>query len=197
MLAAWVAEPGAGPVLEFEGLLKVFLADNGSRDELLRTLGQVRAQVHLRMLRNVDVARSVLDRRTPFPPRDAVNQLVGTFLIDFDETVNRWAEWATGVVAAWPGRPVDAQPDLDAVEDALGRTLERIELWRASGAAQVEYPRCSAVARTRLAMPWPPWTVATSTAAEKTLATSDGSSPRAWRSTASARRSAGSAKRSW
>ena len=137
-LAAWVAEPAAGPVLEFEGLLKVFLGDSGSRDDLLRTLGEVRAQVHERMLRNVDVARSVLDRRTPFPRRDAVNQLVGTFLIDFDETVDRWAEWAMGVVATWPERPVEAQPDLDAVEDALRRTLDRVERWRASEPGQVE-----------------------------------------------------------
>src|SRR4051812_45245425 len=31
-LAGWLGEPGAGPVLEFEGLLKLFFAEHGSRD---------------------------------------------------------------------------------------------------------------------------------------------------------------------
>src|SRR5918996_3732132 len=37
-LRSWTAEPGTGPVLEFEQLMKVFFADNGSSEDLLRTL---------------------------------------------------------------------------------------------------------------------------------------------------------------
>jgi PadR family transcriptional regulator, regulatory protein AphA len=131
-LARWVTEPGEGPVLEFEQLLKVFFSENGSRDDLLRTLHDVRAGVHERRQHNIDVARSVLDRRTPFPHRDAVNQLVGTFLMDFDEMVDRWAEWATGIVETWPDDPAEADPDLAEVEAALGRAMERTARWRSA-----------------------------------------------------------------
>src|SRR5436309_13332803 len=31
-LAAWLQQPGDGPVLEFEQLLKVFFAENGTKD---------------------------------------------------------------------------------------------------------------------------------------------------------------------
>src|SRR5919107_2097307 len=34
-LRAWLAEPGAGPVLEFEALLKVFYAEHATRDGVL------------------------------------------------------------------------------------------------------------------------------------------------------------------
>jgi PadR family transcriptional regulator, regulatory protein AphA len=134
VLAAWVTEPGDGPVLEFEQLLKVFFSENGSRDDLLRNLRDVRAGAYERTLRNIDVARSVLDRRTPFPDRDAVNQLVGTFLMDFDDMVDRWAEWAIGVVETWPAEPGEAQPDLKAVEATLRTALDRTARYRAGTA---------------------------------------------------------------
>ena len=132
VLADWVVEPGAGPVLEFEQLLKVFFSENGSREDLLRTLREIRAGAYERTMANIEVARSVLDRRTPFPQRDAVNQLVGTFLMDFDDTVDRWAEWAIGVVGRWPGDdPSGAAPDLAELEVTLRRALERTAQWRA------------------------------------------------------------------
>ena len=132
-VGAWVTESGEGPVLEFEQLLKVFFSENGSRDDLLRTLHDVRAGVHERRQRNIEVARSVLDRRTPFPHRDAVNQLVGTFLMDFDETVDRWAEWATAIVETWPDDPAEAEPDLAEVEAAVRRAMDGTARWRAAG----------------------------------------------------------------
>src|SRR6516165_8481292 len=37
-LASWLHEPGEGPVLEFEQLLKVFFAESGTKEDLLATL---------------------------------------------------------------------------------------------------------------------------------------------------------------
>src|SRR5262245_6344014 len=37
-LAGWLAEPGEGPVLEFEQLMKVFFGDHGTTADLRRTL---------------------------------------------------------------------------------------------------------------------------------------------------------------
>lgn len=130
-LAVWVTQPGEGPVLEFEQLLKVFFSDNGSRNDLLRTLHDIRDGAQERTLRNIEVSRSLLDRRMPFPERDAVNQLVGTFLMDFDDTVDRWAEWAIGVVESWPDDPAAAEPDLGAVEAVLRRAMDRTSFWSA------------------------------------------------------------------
>ena len=42
-LEAWVPTPGAGPVLEFEQLIKVFFAEHGTKADLLDTIAGTRA----------------------------------------------------------------------------------------------------------------------------------------------------------
>jgi PadR family transcriptional regulator, regulatory protein AphA len=110
-LAVWLAEPGEGPVVECELLLKVFFADRGTTDDLRGQLAAARAWAHERTLVNVEVGRSYLEGRSPFPERAAVNLVVGRFLDDLLETVDRWAEWADGVVARWPEHPAEAAVD--------------------------------------------------------------------------------------
>jgi PadR family transcriptional regulator AphA len=55
-MAAWVPTPGAGPVLEFEALIKVFYAEHGSKDDLLAHVGAAAA---------VDAARRLARTRRP------------------------------------------------------------------------------------------------------------------------------------
>ena len=38
----WLADPGDGPVLEFEGLVKLVFADHGTRDDALATIARAR-----------------------------------------------------------------------------------------------------------------------------------------------------------
>ncbi|MGH8940229.1 MAG: PadR family transcriptional regulator, partial [Actinomycetes bacterium] len=104
-LTMWLAVPGEGPVLEFEQLLKVFFAENGSTEDLRRTLLDARSWAHQRTLVNIEVGRSYLEGRGPFPERAAITILVGRFLDDLLETVDRWAEWAGEVVETWPDQP--------------------------------------------------------------------------------------------
>lgn len=134
-LAAWLAEPGAGPVLEFEQLMKVFFADNGTTDDVRRTLDEARAWAHERTLVNIDVGRSYLEGRSPFPERAAVNMLVGRFLDDFLETVDRWAEWAAETVDTWPDCPRDAEADPVALARSVDQAVARAARWRAHLAA--------------------------------------------------------------
>src|SRR5438874_740546 len=42
-LAAWLREPGAGPSLEFEQLLKIMFADSGTKADVVANLDAVRA----------------------------------------------------------------------------------------------------------------------------------------------------------
>jgi len=130
-LAAWVAEPAAGPVLEFEQLLKVFFAENGSTDDLRRTLADSRAWAHERTLVNIEVGRSYLEGRGAFPERAALNMLVGRFLDDILEAVDRWAEWATDVVSTWPDDPRDAQADEAALAMVVRTAADRSARWLA------------------------------------------------------------------
>jgi DNA-binding PadR family transcriptional regulator len=120
-LAGWVGEPAEGPVLEFEQLLKVFFAENGTSSDLRRHLAEVRAWAHERTLVDVEVGQSYLEGRGAYPERAAINQVVGRFLDDLLETVDTWASWADDVVAQWPEDPASAVPD----EEELARTVRR------------------------------------------------------------------------
>jgi PadR family transcriptional regulator, regulatory protein AphA len=101
-LAAWLAEPGTGPVLECEALVKVAYADQGTRDGLLANLAALiddaTAKLHFGEL----IARQYLDGRGPFPERLPWSGLMWRFLWEYHVTVLRWARWARDQVQAWP-----------------------------------------------------------------------------------------------
>jgi DNA-binding PadR family transcriptional regulator len=124
-LAAWVAQPADGPLLEFEQLMKVFFGENGTTEDLRRTLHDARRWAHERTLVNVDVGRSYLEGTSPFPERAAVNQLVGRFLDDFLDTIDRWSDWALEVTSTWPDSPRDAEPNTTELAMVVNRAADR------------------------------------------------------------------------
>ena len=109
-LAAWLAEPGAGPVLEFEQLLKIHLADAGTTDDIRANLAATLAWVHQQNEENLAAAQAYLAGEGAFPDRAAVNILMGRFLTDFYAMVDNWARWATETVRDWPADRVLPSP---------------------------------------------------------------------------------------
>lgn len=126
-LADWLHEPGEGPVLEFEQLLKVFFADSGTRADTLATLSAMRRWAELHSVQNAAVADQYLQGGGPFPERLALLSLTGRFLTDFCALVGDWAGWATAVVEGWPDRPRDAQADRPALEETGRRAAAAAE----------------------------------------------------------------------
>jgi DNA-binding PadR family transcriptional regulator len=120
-LAAWLHEPGKGPVLECEQLLKIFFADHGTKADALATLAAARAWAKERNEDNLAAARAYLAGTGPFQPRAAQNMLVGAFLTDFYAMVARWAEWASAMVDRWPDDPSRAVADPAAMRQILDR----------------------------------------------------------------------------
>jgi DNA-binding PadR family transcriptional regulator len=125
-MAEWVPEPGAGPVLEFEGLVKIFYAEHGSKQDVLATLARVREWSDELNRNGVGISRSYLEGEGPFPQRLPWLVLCGQFLHEFDLAVERWTEWATSVVAAWPDDVTKAKPDLEALEGQARRVEARV-----------------------------------------------------------------------
>lgn len=121
-LAAWLREPPAGPVLEAEPLLRMFFADNGTRDDALAALAATRAWAGERNELNRAVGRDYLEGTGRFQERAACTMLVGRFLTDYYRLVAEWADWATAIVEAWPDDPAGAEPDLVAIADTVHRT---------------------------------------------------------------------------
>jgi len=118
-LAAWVSEPGSGPVLEFEQLLKISFADGGTKADILANLDAARAWVVEQNEESLAAGRAYLEGRGAFPERAALNLLMGRFLTDFYVTVSRWVEWASATVEGWPDDVRTAPFDVAAGEEAV------------------------------------------------------------------------------
>jgi PadR family transcriptional regulator AphA len=101
-LAAWLAEPGAGPVLECEALVKIAYADQGTRDGLLANLTALIDDTSAKLHFGDMIARQYLDGRGPFQERLPLSGLMWRFLWEYNVTVLRWARWARAEVQAWP-----------------------------------------------------------------------------------------------
>jgi PadR family transcriptional regulator, regulatory protein AphA len=120
-LATWLRAPGAGPVLEFEQLLKIFFSENGTKADALATLAATRAWAQAQSAESLAIGREYLKGQGPFPQRLAQLDLTARFLTDFYAMVGDWARWAAGIIEAWPDDPRQARPDRALAEDVVRR----------------------------------------------------------------------------
>ena len=126
-LAAWLAEPGTGMVLECEALVKIAYADQGTRDGLLANLTALIDDTTAKLHFGDMIARQYLDGLGPFQERLPISGLMWRFLWEFQLTVLRWARWAYGEVEAWPDdlSQLDAVAEFTRIVAAAGNPQER------------------------------------------------------------------------
>lgn len=139
-MADWVPQPGAGPVLEFEALVKLFYAEHGTKQDILATLDRVRSWSDDRHDNSAGIARAYLNGEGAFPERLPWLVLCGQFLEEFDIMVDRWTEWAASVVATWPDDITTAEPELDTLE-AQARRAEARQARRSPAPRNANRPR--------------------------------------------------------
>ena len=125
-LAAWLQEPGAGPSLEFEQLVKISFTDSGSKADIVTNLAAARAWVLEQNQENLTTARAYLEGTSAFPERAALNQLAGRFIADFYVMVAEWIDWASELVDEWPDDVRSAPFDISEAEESL-RRVERVQ----------------------------------------------------------------------
>jgi PadR family transcriptional regulator AphA len=101
-LRRWLGVPGRGPLVEFEGLVKVLFAEQAGKRELLATLRSIRAEAEQTREHHVDLAAHLAESGGPFPERLHVNALVFRFMWEHAEMLLRWVAWAEHEVANWP-----------------------------------------------------------------------------------------------
>lgn len=124
-LAAWLREPGEGPILECEQLLKIHFSDSGTTSDIVANIEATRAWVLEQNAENLATAQAYVEGGGVFPERAALNQLVGMFLTNYYLAVAEWVDWASRVVERWPNDPTGARFDVDAASEAL-RRAERV-----------------------------------------------------------------------
>jgi PadR family transcriptional regulator AphA len=123
-LAEWLRHPGDGPALEFEQLLKVFFAENGTKTDLLATLAAAQAWARARCAESLAIGEQYSTGSGPFPERLPELQLTSRFLTDFYLLVGQWARWASTIVQTWPDDPRQAKPDPEVIAEIVRRAAD-------------------------------------------------------------------------
>jgi predicted kinase/DNA-binding PadR family transcriptional regulator len=125
-LAAWLATEPRPPELEFEGMLRVILADEGTIEDLRATLGTMREQALEKRALFLAHAEMLLDQDGgTFPERAHVLVLANRFMLDHFEHIADWADWALEQTASWPDTTTPATTHRSASRAILRRSLER------------------------------------------------------------------------
>lgn len=101
-LRAWLAEPpNSEPTLEFEGMLKVFLAPYGAKRDLLSTLREIERASHERGRQLSAMSAEIAVDGGQFPERIHVNALAMRYMIQIAALTERWAQQSQEVVEDW------------------------------------------------------------------------------------------------
>lgn len=100
-LQRWLGEPVAPITIEFEALVRIFTSPVGTKDQLLKTLEEVRADVAFMTDFNDAIIAEYVEGRAPFQDEAYVRTLVVDFVTQFLDTAAQWADRTTAVVEAW------------------------------------------------------------------------------------------------
>lgn len=124
-LAAWMPEPSAGPVVEFEGLVHIFFAEHGSKADVLAAIDAAHDWVRQRYDESQGISESYLDGAGAFPDRLPWLVVCAAFLQEMIDSVERWADWARETVDAWPDDVRGATPDLTVLREMADKATAR------------------------------------------------------------------------
>ena len=116
-LSSWMPQRSDAPVIEFEGLVRIFFAEHGTKSDVLTAIEAAHEWVNQRYVDSGDISRSYLEGEGAFPERLPWLILCGRFLQEMMDAVERWADWAEQTVRDWPDDPRGAPPDLAALAE--------------------------------------------------------------------------------
>ena len=138
-LQAWLKTPSAPPQFESEALVKFFFADQGTKDDAGRVLGEIARHAGICTDTFRAITASYEDGAGPFPERLHIGSVIGRLYYLYAEMLSGWAHWAGQAVGEWPSTGADAA--------ALGRKVQDENALLAHGAGPLTRPRGQGAAR--------------------------------------------------
>jgi PadR family transcriptional regulator, regulatory protein AphA len=124
-LGDWLDTEPAAPLLEFETMLRVTFADQGTPEQLARALRSTVAWADGELARARPQVESYLDAGGPFPERLHLIALLVSFYGELFDLMRRFCRDAAELVETWDattGVPLDA-----SLRDMFERTLRLVE----------------------------------------------------------------------
>jgi PadR family transcriptional regulator, regulatory protein AphA len=124
-LEDWLTTESRPSALEFEGMVRVILADEGSIDDLRRNLRTMRAQaVDTRALFQTHAAHLLATDGGTFPEREHLMALANRFMIGHFTHIADWADWALAETETWADTVTPAATHHDRSREILTNVLE-------------------------------------------------------------------------
>jgi DNA-binding PadR family transcriptional regulator len=103
-LWSWLRQPGGGPALEFEGGLKLFFADRGTKGDTWARIEAVERWAGEMRATGMALAHEYeMTDGGPFPDRLHINALINELIWRHIETVEGWIGWAREQIDDWDG----------------------------------------------------------------------------------------------
>jgi DNA-binding PadR family transcriptional regulator len=117
-LRAWLDEPLTPISVEFEGLVRIFAAPAGTRDQLLHTLGRIADDADELAAFNDGIRHEYIGGRAPFQDQAHVRTLAVDLMTDYFDLIRDWAQRSRAAVERWP--------DLDCDDARQHQARERV-----------------------------------------------------------------------
>jgi DNA-binding PadR family transcriptional regulator len=100
-LRAWLAGPGVEPKLEFESMVRLLGAHEGTVSDALAAISTMRTWAERNLAVNVKGGRAILADGGLFPRRQSLNAIAGLLMVDIYNSVLDWADAAEKEIATW------------------------------------------------------------------------------------------------
>lgn len=101
-LREWLATEAAPPGLEFEGMIRVLLADNGSIEDLRKTLHGMADHARASLGDFAQLAEFMLETEGgTMPEHQHLFAMANRFMIDHFDNMRAWSEWALAETESW------------------------------------------------------------------------------------------------
>lgn len=119
-LAEWMTTETRSSSMEFEGLLRVCVADQGSIDDLRNTLRTVRAEAEMKRQLFVANARLIkVPGAGSFPERQHLLAMSAKFMVGHFTHIISWADWMLTEIETWPDTTSPATTHADRIQTIL------------------------------------------------------------------------------
>ena len=122
-LGRWLTADSKPPHLEFEGMIRVLLADQGSIDDLRRNLETMQRDAIVAHTVFADYAATIAATGGTFPERQHLFAMANRFMIGHFDHIRDWATWALEQTESWPDTVTPAVGNDPQVQEMLAYSL--------------------------------------------------------------------------
>jgi len=124
-LRSWLATEPSAAALEFEGLVRLLVADQGSLADIQATLRTVIEQSRAKRQLFVAHAQTMLEpARATFPEREHGLALANRFMIGHYTHMIEWAEWALDETATWSDTESPVETHHERTQEILRAVID-------------------------------------------------------------------------